>query len=63
MFSLLLQTRLGILVFVPLVNILAVVVLVLILVVSVQPNETLLFFFLFELFRVGLLLMEFKFPH
>ena len=50
-------------VFVPLINILAVVVLVLILVVSVQLNETLSFFFLFELFRVGLLLMEFKFPH
>ena len=50
-------------VFVSLINILAVVVLVLILVVSVQLNETLSFFFLFELFRVSLPLMEFEFPH
>ena len=54
---------LDIIVFVSLINILAVVVLVLILVVSVQLNETLSFFFLFELFRVSLPLMEFKFPH
>ena len=50
-------------VFVSLINILAVVVLVLILVVSVQLNETLSFFFLFDLLRVSLPLMEFKFPH
>ena len=52
-----------IVVVVTLVDILAVGVLVLFLVVSVQLNETLSFFFLFELFRVSLPLMEFEFPH